>query len=424
MLDQVALTKLVEQQVASSVNDRVQEVMAADEWLASLEDKILSYTQDRILAKFNNSSTMPEIVEAVKNSVTQLFEQGHVPGIDQFIDDQLVTQSVNIAVQNTIETAISQLGQDAEWLSKIENLVNQSVVQETLTKISSLDIDSIIRRRVDENMSEIREQVLTQFASTGISDQATQCQFTVMDEATVVENKLVAADLQVMNGVLIKDLAVTGSINTDNQAWTVLADNISETTLNKLSDKWRDELVQQVAAKIKESGVDFTQVTIDGEYLVSGPTLSKAITESNLQSVGKLKELTVLGKSQINNVSIGNRRVGINTDSPEMALSIWDEEVAVIIGKHKEKQAFVGTSRNQTLTLGVNRTPHLEIDDSGLTTVKKLQIGVHKISHATQVPGWSGTKGDIVFNTNPGADRVFAWVCIGAFNWQVLKAAE
>ena len=424
MLDQVALTKLVEQQVASSVNDRVQEVMAADEWLASLEDKILSYTQDRILAKFNNSSTMPEIVEAVKNSVTQLFEQGHVPGIDQFIDDQLVTQSVNIAVQNTIETAISQLGQDAEWLSKIENLVNQSVVQETLTKISSLDIDSIIRRRVDENMSEIREQVLTQFASTGISDQATQCQFTVMDEATVVENKLVAADLQVMNGVLIKDLAVTGSINTDNQAWTVLADNISETTLNKLSDKWRDELVQQVAAKIKESGVDFTQVTIDGEYLVSGPTLSKAITESNLQSVGKLKELTVLGKSQINNVSIGNRRVGINTDSPEMALSIWDEEVAVIIGKHKEKQAFVGTSRNQTVTLGVNRTPHLEIDDSGLTTVKKLQIGVHKISHATQVPGWSGTKGDIVFNTNPGADRVFAWVCIGAFNWQVLKAAE
>ena len=424
MIDPAALTQLINQQVASSVNDRVQEIMSSDEWLTSLENKVLSYTQDRILAKFNNSSTMPEIVDAVKNSVTQLFDQGLIPGIDQFIDDALVTQSVNIAVQNTIDSAIVQLGQDVEWLGKIENLVNQSVVQQTLTKISSMDIDSVIRRRVDENMAKIKEQFLTEFSSTGISDQASECQLTVMDEATVVENKLVAADLQIVNGATIKDLAVTGSINTDNQAWTVLANNISENTLNSLSDKWKDTLVQQVADQIKSTGIDFEQVTIGGDYLVSGTKLSRTITESNLESLGRLKELTVLGRSQINNVTMANRRVGINTDSPETALSVWDEEVAVIIGKHKEKQAFVGTSRAQTLTLGVNRVPYVEIDETGLTTVKKLQIGVHKISHGTQVPGWSGTKGDIVFNTNPTKDRVFAWVCIGAFNWQVLKAAE
>jgi len=424
MIDPAALTQLINQQVASVVNDHVQEVMSSDEWLASLENKILSYTQDRILAKFNNSSTMPEIVDAVKNSVTQLFDQGLIPGIDQFIDNTLVTQTVNIAVQNTVESAIVQLAQDAEWVAKVENLVNQSVVLQTLTKLSSLDINSVIRRRVDENMVKIKEQFLTEFSSTGISDQASECQLTVMDEATVVENKLVAADLQIVNGATIKDLAVTGSINTDNQAWTVLANNISENTLNSLSDKWRDTLVQQVADQIKTTGIDFDQVTVGGDYLVSGTKLSGTITESNLESVGRLKELTVLGKSQINNVTVGNRRVGINTDSPEMALSVWDEEVAVIIGKHKEKQAFVGTSRAQTLTLGVNRTPYVEIDETGLTTVKKLQIGVHKIAHSAQVPGWSGTKGDIVFNTNPNKDRVFAWVCIGAFNWQVLKAAE
>ena len=47
-----------------------------------------------------------------------------------------------------------------------------------------------------------------------------------------------------------------------------------------------------------------------------------------------------------------------------------------------------------------------------------------KISHDVQVPGWAGTRGDMVFNTNPGPDRVFAWVCLGAHKWQTLKSAE
>jgi hypothetical protein len=116
--------------------------------------------------------------------------------------------------------------------------------------------------------------------------------------------------------------------------------------------------------------------------------------------------------------------LGVNTSSPEAALSIWDEEVSVVVGKHKAKHAYIGTARDQTLSLGVNRTPYLDIDNTGLTTVKKLQVCVHKFGHATQVPGWLGTKGDIVFNANPGADRVFAWVCTGSYNWQVIKGAE
>ena len=72
----------------------------------------------------------------------------------------------------------------------------------------------------------------------------------------------------------------------------------------------------------------------------------------------------------------------------------------------------------------MNRLPQIEIDPAGLTRIKKLQVGLHKISHDVQVPGWSGTRGDIVFNSNPGPDRVFAWVCLGAHKWQTLKSAE
>ena len=84
----------------------------------------------------------------------------------------------------------------------------------------------------------------------------------------------------------------------------------------------------------------------------------------------------------------------------------------------------MGTNREQGLVLGINRIPQLEIDSSGMTTVKKLKIGIHQISHDVQVPGWSGTRGDLVLNSNPGNDRVFGWLCLGAFKWQPLKSAE
>ena len=425
MLDTDAVNKLVSQQITAAVNAQVQAVMSSDDWLILLEDKILKYTQDRILAKFNNSSTMPEIVEAVKTSVTKLFADGHIPGIDQYVDNTVITQSIATAVDQTIQSALADLGQDPVWLAGVETTVKQNMVLETISRIGSIDINTIIRQRVDENMQKIRQEFITDFSSTGIDDQATACQLTIMDDTTVVENRLTTADLTVVNGARINDLSVTGSINTDNPAWTVLADNISDNTLKKLSEKWRDELVQQITDQIRHQGIEFDAVTIGGDYVVQGNKLSKAITESNLQSVGVLNQLSVKGEAHLNNtVSVVNSRLGINTSSPESALSVWDEEVSVVVGKHKAKHAYIGTARDQTLSLGVNRTPYLDIDNTGLTTVKKLQVGVHKFGHATQVPGWLGTKGDIVFNANPGPDRVFAWICTGSYNWQVIKGAE
>jgi hypothetical protein len=77
------------------------------------------------------------------------------------------------------------------------------------------------------------------------------------------------------------------------------------------------------------------------------------------------------------------------------------------------------------LTIGINRTPAIEIDDSGLTAVKKIQVGLHRISHATEVPNYAGTKGDIVFNASPSLeDSVFAWQCLGGFKWKVVRAVQ
>jgi hypothetical protein len=341
------------------------------------------------------------------------------------LDADIIQHMVEQTVQENILSVVEHLAQDPVWLEKIERMINQAVVQRTVAKIASTDINTIIHQRVDETLDAVHKKFLTNFKTHGIADQATSTQLTVMDDNVVVENQLVAKDIKIVGNTWIKDLTVTGSINTDNESWNNLAEEISQRTLDKLDESWQQRLIGQVRDHIQSQGIDFDSVKIQGQPLVSGKSLSHAITESNIQQLGHLRDLTVLGEAHINEtVSVVRNRLGINTTTPESALSVWDEEVAVIIGKHKSKQAFIGTSRDQGLALGVNREPQIEIDNTGLTRVKKLQVGLHKISHDIQVPGWSGTRGDIVFNASPGPDRVFAWVCLGAHKWQTIKSAE
>lgn len=426
MIDTNAVARMVEQQIAKTVDDQVLAVLTSDEWLKPLEEKIIKFTQDRILTRFANSDTVPEIVSGIKESVAQLFAQGQIPGIDQFIDASVVKHTVDRAVEQTIQTTVDKLAQDPQWQSHVERMINQTVVQETVARLSAIDIGPTVKNQVNERMALFTNSLLENFTSTGIVDQATKCELIVIEDGVVVENCLTAKDIEAVNSVRVKDLVVTGSINTDNQSWNALASAISQKTLEQLTDEWNDGLVDQVVKQIQDQGINFEQVLIEGRRVIDGNQLSSAITESNIQSLGTLKNLVVRGEASFNNdtVNILNKRIGINTDAPEKALSVWDEEVSIVIGKHKMNQAYFGTNREQSIAIGVNREPQIEIGIDGLTKIKQLQVGLHKFSHSAQVPGWSGTRGDIVFNSNPGLDRVFAWVCLGAYKWQTLKSAE
>lgn len=426
MLDPKAVTKLVEEQIARSVNNQVLEVFATDDWLKPIEAKIVDYTQQRILGKFANSSALPEIVDAVKSSVAELFATGQIPGVEQYIDSTTIKQTIDQAVQDNILTAIHSLGRDPAWIEKIERMVNQAMVQRVVAGLSTIDVGGAIRQRVDENMSDLSNTVVQKLQTPGIQDHAQQLELAVLDENVVVENCLTANNIKVVNSATIKDLSVTGSINTDNRSWQILSEDISEKTLNLLTNEWRDSLISDVEDKIREHGIDFTQVQIDGVRVIAGDTLSRKITNSNLQSLGLLKELKVAGEAHIyNTVSVLNKRLGINTQEPEMALSVWDEEVSILAGKFKDKAAYIGTGRLQNLVLGVNRTPAVEIDIDGTTAIKKLRVGVHRISHGTEVPNYAGTKGDVVFNANPSInDNVFAWQCLGGYKWKIIRSVE
>lgn len=408
-IDTAIVQQLVEQAVRENIVMTLENMVQDSNWLAKIEKLI------------NETATLKTFEQLKSIDIKSIVAKQ----INQTFDSSSIQQTVTVGVQKEIEAAIANISQDPSWLSKIEKLINQTVTYQTLAQIGSIDINTIIHARIDENMERFREKLLVNFNSIGISDQATQTQLTIMDDHTVFENNLTARELTVAESAQIQNLVVTGSINTDNFAWVQLSNSVADQALTRLSEEWRETLVQQVADVIKTNGINFDSVAIEGQPLVNNGRLSDAVTLSNLQTVGTLQKLRVAGETNLaETVTVVNRRLGINTEEPESALSVWDEEVAVNIGKAKANQAYIGTSRAQGFSIGTNRVSHIDIDADGMTQIKKLRIGVFQISHADMVPGWSGTRGDIVFNSNPKDDRVFAWVCLGNFKWQPLKSAE
>jgi len=420
MLDTAALQQLVEQQVKQEVSARVAQALN-DAWVKTVEDNAIKFIQDRIIAKFANSSALPELVDAVKTSVKDLFLSGQIPGLGQYVDYDFIKKSVDDSTQVLVQQAIADLLIDAAWLAKIETLVNQSASQRILAKMSATDIHPIIHRYLNDIVKSLNTNIFK-----GIQSQSEKVELTILDDHVVVENQFTAKEITAIESLTVNNFTVKGSINTNNRAWDELSNVISEKAFAKLTDDWTETLIKQVRDSITANGVDFKNIKIDGELLVDNNTLSSGVTESKLQSVGTLRTLTVAGDTKLNEtLHVTKKRLGINTEDPEMALSLWDEEVAVVAGKFKANIGYIGTARKQGLNIGINKTPVIEINESGLTAIKQLQIGLHRISHANEVPGYSGTKGDIVFNANPTIENpVFAWQCLGGYRWKVIKAVE
>ena len=340
-----------------------------------------------------------------------------------------IQRAIDTAVQSMIQDTLARLVVDPDWLDKIQKQVDVTMAQRVTERLSTIDMGSLIAQHADGSIDRLRQRLRDDVALRGLVDQATVPQLTIMDEATVVENCLVSRDTDTHNNakiggtLTVNNLVVRGVVNTDNRSWHELSETIKNRAVAAMTQQWRDDLVKAVIDQARVSGIDFNTVTIQGQPLVSDGCLAADIHESSLQRVGVLHELEVQGQAGIaNTLRVRSGRVGINTDSPEMALSVWDEETNIVAGKLSRDRAWIGTGRHQNLALGVDRDPAIEIDKDGLTTVKKLRVDRFRIGHATDLPGWSGSRGDFMFNSDPKPQAPFAWVCLGGFRWQPLGA--
>lgn len=410
--------------------DKISEKINDPLWLAGIEQQIISHVQDRITARFAHATTMPDIISAIKYNVATLFQEGYIPDLKNYVDPALIRSTVEHAVSTMIDRTIDNLVMDPVWLTRVENMLKQQMVLKVLDNFSNLDFEQVVREQIDIGIQKWQDRLRENFSSRGIKDLATDTCLTVTDEGIVASHGIAAKEILIegdsqFNGTVVVDkLAVLSGMNTDAPGWQPLIDNISSRTLDQINKDWRQDLVGEVLDLARTEGIEFSQVLIDGIPIFEGDQLNSAIKITNIERVGVLKELRVHGAVNLNDsVNVINKRLGINTDSPEMALSVWDEEVSLVAGKLSKDRAYIGTGRGQSLTIGINRVPQIEITADGLTTIKQICIGRHRISHADQVPGGSGTRGDIVFNSNPRPGEPFAWQCLGGFQWQPLRTA-
>ena len=430
MIETQSIYDLVETQIKEAVDQQVSQILAQEQWLADIETRIIAHVQARINARFANISTLPDLVQTVQDRVKDLLESGKLPGIDAYIDQHALKHSIDNSIQDLVISTIDNLMIDPQWLGKMEKSISQDIVNKVGHKLNDVDFLSIASVQVDQALDRWSDRFRQEFGTNGINDTATQTEITVADGTVTVSNDLSSrgftADIASVTDLNVGNLVVRGTVNTDNASWKELKDSIASDAVSSLTEQWKSQLVSDVLSLAKTSGIEFDEILLGDEPLIKNNYLNANVVGSNLRTVGQLNDLTVTGACYLggDTVTINKKRLGINTRQPEMALSVWDEEVSIIGGKLSKNLAYLGTSRLQNLSIGINRVPFIELDTDGVTTVKKLKIDRNRIEWGSEVPGYSGAKGDIVFNSDCKPDAPFAWICLGAYRWMPLKGNQ
>ena len=317
--------------------------------------------------------------------------------IELNINESELTTLLEKSINQHIEAKFS----DDSFLIKLGSLINQAVN----SRLEKLDLSEQIDNKV------------TEYFTTSIVNQSTKPQLTITDKYVVNENEFITNDLSVERDLEVKgSLSLRGRINVDNPSWDELKQHIRSSVVAEIGNQSRTDLIEDVKKSVFHEGVAVENALVDGEPIVNVDTLASKITESKLKSVGTLRELDVKGTTTLNNETLNvlNTRVGINTEKPTMALEVWDQEVAVSIGKVQKDTGFIGLRKRGDLHIGVNQTGDIQINEEGVVRINKLKIGRNTVSWSNGVPGYAGILGDIVFSTNKVAN---GWRCTGGHNW-------
>lgn len=261
--------------------------------------------------------------------------------------------------------------------------------------------------------------IIENFSSLGIEDRASQVALTILDENTVIENNLLTKDLTVEGSMTINgEFVVNGSVSEESNFYRSLVAKTTHSTLTAVDANLFDNYSTLIFDKIRTEGLDLNKITIDGTEVVKSNALGSALVNSNLQTLGELKELRVSGESIIaQTLYVTQRRVGINTIEPSAALSVWDDEIEIVAKKKSQNIGFLGTSRQQKLVISSNNKDNIVLLEDGTTQIDNLQIGAMRFTTANSPPNFVSERCHVVWNTNPNPGGPLGWICLGGANW-------
>ena len=299
---------------------------------------------------------------------------------------QLLERELEAKIHTSLQPYMKSIQERA--LERIDAVISEIVNQ----KLQTIDFpdSSIPASKININGLRISKSAIQDHVfGSGIEDIADSVQLTVMDGAVVVENDL-----------------VTNSI----KATTVTADTLIVKDF-ATDQPWYATMKQDVLASVPKP-----ETPKDWSFKIAEMDAKIQVNAARNQ----LNELEVSGEALLSDVlytTPGNKRVGINTMEPSDALTVWDQECEVVIGKHASQEGYIGTRRRQDLNIGANNKVGLKIRSDGTVSMDKLELLGRTIGSSKTIPGHAAKKGDIVLNDNPTVGGYVGWVCLDGIRW-------
>ena len=299
---------------------------------------------------------------------------------------QLLERELQAKIHTSLQPYMKSIQDRA--LERIDAVISDIVNQ----KLQTIDFpdSSIPASKINVNGLRISKSTIQDHVfGAGIEDIADSVQLTVMDGAVVVENDL-----------------ITNSI----KATTVTADTLIVKDF-ATDQPWYATMKQDVLASVPKP-----ETPKDWSFKIAEMDAKIQVNAARNQ----LNELEVSGEAMLSDVlytTPGNKRVGINTMEPSDALTVWDQETEVVIGKHASQEGYIGTRRRQDLNIGANNTVGIKVRSDGTVSMDKLELLGRTIGSSKTIPGHAAKKGDIVLNDNPTVGGYVGWVCLDGIRW-------
>ena len=299
---------------------------------------------------------------------------------------KLLEQELQAKIHTSLQPYMRSIQERA--LERIDAVISEIVNQ----KLQTIDFPdaSIPASKININGLRISKSAIQDHVfGSGIEDIADTVQLTVMNGAVVVENDL-----------------ITNSI----KATTVTADTLIVKDF-ATDQPWYATMKQDVLASIPKS-----ETPKDWSFKIAEMDAKIQVNADRNQ----LKELEVSGEAMLSDVlytTPGNKRVGINTMEPSDALTVWDQECEVVIGKHASQEGYIGTRRRQDLNIGANNQVGITVRSDGTVALNKLELQGKVISSGDTIPGHAAKRGDIVLNTKPAVGGYVGWICLDGLRW-------
>lgn len=398
--------------------------------VADITANVLVRVDSAISAAINNRLAAYDYASHIQEAANTAFERrvGEYTVDPKRLENRIVSkinETIDSAQEQTrelVETQVQQRLSTVDFQRAITDSVGTLVadrMNEFVFPFNSIDPNALKLLELKITGDNINGGIIENFSSTGIDDRASRVALTILDDSTVIENNLLTKDLTVEGSMIINgQFVVNGAVPEDTEFFRKLVASTTTNTLTSLDYTLFNSYSNLIFDKIKQDGLDLTKITLDGAEIAKNNALGSAIVNSNLQTLGELKELKVSGESLLaQTFYVTPKRVGINTIEPSAALSVWDDEIEIVAKKKLRDTGMFGTTRQQKLVLTANSKDNIVLGEDGSAQIDHLKIGAMQFTTANTPPNFVSERCHVVWNTNPNPGGPLGWICLGGANW-------